>query len=318
MILVPAWQLEYNDEYWNALLTQGEWGQSAMLVGDALPLLVEEGVCSQTMDQKWERLSRLFADGTILCLDVMSYNKGGLLVAWEEMQGFVPISQLLEAPVMGDDCARMDCLAEYVGQQMTLKIIELDRAQNRIIFSERAAGWGECCPDTLLQRLQPSDICEGHVSNLCDFGVFVDLGGIDGLIHVSELSWQRVTHPCVLLQLGQRIKVYVISVDHQRRRIALSLKRLTLNPWDSVARRYQPGQVVFAHVTNVVDFGVFACLEEGIEGLIHISELGEAQEGQAPLDVLKRGTALAVRILSVDPDNQRIALSLRGIGEHDT
>ncbi len=248
------------------------------------------------------------------------YNKGGLLVEWEGMQGFVPISQLLEAPVQAGDCARMDYLAQLVEHPLKVKIIELERAHNRIILSQRAARWGECCPDSLLATLVPGDLCEGDVSNLCDFGVFVDLGGIDGLIHVSELSWRRVSHPRDVLQVGQRIKVHVIDVDHKRRRIALSLKRLQQNPWATVAARYHPGMIVQGVVTNVVEFGAFARVEDGVEGLIHISELAASGDGSGEMPALsvQEGQRVHVRILSVDADNQRMGLSLRGVSDTAT
>lgn len=308
MLSVAPWQ-PLDESYWNAIVSQGQWVEhtysSEELVLSTQGLDYRCG--AEEVEQKWERLNSLFHEGTIICLPVIGYNKGGLLVEWEALQGFVPTSQLLNVPLLADDCARMDGLATHVGQTLNLKIIELEREQNRIIFSERAAGWGKCCPDALLMTLRSGDICEGHVSNLCHFGVFVDLGGVDGLIHVSELSWQRVNHPRDILRIGQRLKVYVIDVDHERRRIALSLKRLEANPWQTVAQRYRPGMVVKGLITNLVEFGAFACIEEGVEGLIHISELSAQNEE------LKLGEHLYTRILSVDAENQRMALSLRGV-----
>ncbi|MDQ4078653.1 MAG: S1 RNA-binding domain-containing protein [Chloroflexota bacterium] len=321
MSLVPPWEVELDEDYWNAIVTQGRWVSSVSPQPEeisGLPAIIDKRFSPREIDQKWERLDELFNDGTVLCLEVTGYNKGGLLVDWESLQGFVPISQLLDAPVQADECARMDYLASHVGQELKVKVIELDRTQNRIIFSHRAARWGECCPDSLLANLRSGDICEGDVSNLCDFGVFVDLGGIDGLIHVSELSWRRVNHPRDVLQVGQRIKVFVIDVDHKRRRIALSLKRLQPNPWATVAERYRPGMVVEAVVTNVVEFGAFARIEDGVEGLIHVSELVTDDDPyDHPHDVVQEGDRLQVRILSVDPDNQRMGLSLRGVQADD-
>ncbi|MGB0384998.1 MAG: 30S ribosomal protein S1 [Ardenticatenaceae bacterium] len=332
MTFLPPWELDFDEGYWNAVVTQGQWAEGSpppksdafATSMTATSTITDDGFSVEEMNCKWKRLDRMFTNGTVVCLTVMSYNKGGLLVEWEEMPGFVPTSQLREAPILADDCERMDCLAEYVGQELKLKIIELERAQNRIIFSQRAAGWGECCPDTLLSNLRSGDICVGSVSNLCTFGVFVDLGGVDGLIHISELSWQRVNHPQDVLHIGQRIKVYVIDVDSKRRRIALSLKRLEANPWATVGERYRPGMIVEGVITNRVNFGLFACIEEGVEGLIHISELHHAENGDDSTllrhektgAILTEGTRLAMRILSVDPQNQRIALSLRGIDKN--
>lgn len=322
MSVIAPWQVEMDDGYWTAVMAQGRWaaGATPPPYGDGAPMLAAESrLAPQEVDHKWTRLQEMFDDGTVVRLTVTGFNKGGLLVDWEALQGFVPISQLLDAPVMADDCERMDCLATHVDTQLKLKVIELERAQNRIIFSERAAQWGDCCPDTLLANLRAGDTCEGSVSNLCDFGVFVDLGGIDGLIHVSELSWRRVNHPRDVLTVGQRIRVHVIDVDDKRRRIALSLKRLQANPWSTVAERYRPGMVVEGVVTNVVEFGVFACIEDGVEGLIHVSELFHPNGTPVhhPAEVVQEGQPIQARILSVDPDHQRMALSLRGIQRPD-
>jgi small subunit ribosomal protein S1 len=317
------WQDDNDEEYWNAVVNQGQWAEPApdspqgAFVGKNHVAPVSGRFNSIELDSKWETLNTLFTDGTVLCLSVTGYNKGGLLVDWEALQGFVPTSQLSDAPIHAEEWERMDHLAGHVGQSLELKVIELDRSQNRIIFSQRAARWGECCPDDKLTQLRAGDILDGEVSNLCDFGVFVDLGGVDGLIHVSELSWQRVTHPRDLLTVGHRVKVYVIDVDNRRRRIALSLKRLQSNPWATVGQRYRPGMVVRGVVTNVVEFGAFVRIEQGVEGLIHISELSQDSGFVShPHDVIREGTDVPVRILSVDADNQRMALSLRGVGDH--
>ncbi len=321
MSLVAPWQTEMDESYWNAIMVQGRWveGTPPPNGEEALAPVVENRFAAQEIDRKWQRLQEMFDEGTVVCLAVTGFNKGGLLVEWEGLQGFVPISQLMDAPVLADDCERMDCLATHVDKELQLKVIELERVQNRIIFSERAAQWGDCCPDKLLENLRAGDTCEGTVSNLCDFGVFVDLGGIDGLIHVSELSWRRVNHPRDVLQVGRRIRVHVIDVDNRRRRIALSLKRLQANPWSTVAERYRPGMIVEGVVTNVVEFGVFACIEDGVEGLIHVSELfHNGNPVQHPAEVIREGERIQARILSVDPDHQRMALSLRGVTHSST
>lgn len=310
MSYVPPWQTDRDEEYWNAIVSQGRW--SSPTVSADPPAHHElRPVTDAAVDARWVTLHQMFDEGTRVRLPVTGYNKGGLLVDWEGMQGFVPTSQLLNAPILAHDAERMDYLAGHVDEVLELKVIELDRAQNRIIFSQRAASWGDCCPDSRLDELCAGDICEGVVSNLCDFGVFVDLGGIDGLIHVSELSWRRVQHPRDVLTVGEPVSVYVIDVDHERRRIALSLKRLQPNPWATIHERYRPGMVVEGIVTNVVDFGAFARIEDGVEGLIHISELNDPDGLSGPVEP---GRRVLVRILSVDPDHQRMALSLRGVG----
>jgi small subunit ribosomal protein S1 len=166
----------------------------------------------------------------------------------------------------------------------------------------------------VLQEITPGQVRPGQVSNLCDFGVFVDLGGVDGLIHISELSWGRVNHPRELLSIGQEVHAYVLSVDRANRRIALSLKRLQENPWAIVQARYQVGQLISAVVTNVVDFGAFAQIEEGLEGLIHISEMPE-DVAERPSSWLHVGDQVPVRIVRIDSVSHRLGLSMRDLAE---
>jgi small subunit ribosomal protein S1 len=301
--------------YWEAVVRQGKWAESV-----PFPLETREGVrinriADPETEEAWQELDRCFGTGEVLTLTVSGYNKGGLLVEYGELQGFVPASQLADCTKRIEESLpeRMDYLAERIEQPIKLKVIELDRAQNRIIFSERAARWQGRCPDVVIQELRPGDVCYGQVSNLCDFGVFVDLGGIDGLIHVSELSWRRVNHPRDVVSAGQEIEVYVIDVERDRRRIALSLKRLQPNPWATVADRYEPEQIVEGIITNVVDFGAFARIEDGVEGLIHISELGNGDVPLHPRSILNEGQRIRARVLNVDAEHQRMGLTLRGV-----
>ena len=296
--------------------------QRPLGVEDALPQTLDKaeaysddlwgdhGHSSPNLDGAWEKVEQIFQDGkNVQCL-VTGWNRGGLLVRWDKLQGFVPASQLKETPIFEGDDTRDNELAHWVGEELTLKVIELDRSRNRLVFSERATMWGPKDGERLFAELSPGDTRRGYVSNLCDFGAFVDLGGIDGLIHVSELSWGRVSHPRELLDLGQEVETYVISVDEERRRIALSLKRLKPDPWTTVDDDYHVGQVVEAIVTNVVDFGAFARIAEGLEGLIHVSEFPEAETAH-PSQGLHPGDQVHVRILRIDSTNHRLGLSLR-------
>jgi small subunit ribosomal protein S1 len=205
-------------------------------------------------------------------------------------------------------------LAQYIGAPVTVRLIEVDPEQKRLVFSERAAMPGSRPPAVVLDSLHPGTICHGVVTNLTSFGAFVDLGGVEGLIHVSELSWDRVRHPGDVLQPGQEVKVHVLGVNPEEGRIALSLKRLRPNPWTQVQSRYRAGQVVEGTVTNVVSFGAFVRIEEGLEGLVHISELAEGSFLH-PRNVVREGDIVRVRVLNVDPANQRMGLSLRQV--HD-
>ena len=241
---------------------------------------------------------------------VIGYNRGGLLVEWSSLRGFVPASQLVSFPVVNDVQARRNELAARIGQKLSLRVIELDRVQNRLILSERAAQVRPGTRATVLDKLQPGDICHGRVTNLCDFGAFVDLGGLEGLIHISELSWGRVGHPADMLARGDEIKVYVMEVNRDQGRVALSVKRLQPDPWETVEQRYRVGQMVEGVITNVVDFGAFACVEEGLEGLIHVSELAEGHFLH-PRNVVQEGESVTARILNIDGRARRLGLSLR-------
>jgi small subunit ribosomal protein S1 len=245
---------------------------------------------------------------------VTGYNRGGLLVTWNSLRGFVPASQLVDFPVDVDELTRQKSLAERVGKRLSLRIIELDRTQNRLILSERAAQVESGQRADVLDNLHSGQVCEGTVTNLCDFGAFVDLGGIEGLIHISEISWGRIGHPRDVLSGGQGVEVYVISVDKEQGRVALSLKRLQPDPWQAVESRYEIGQWVEGVITNVVDFGAFACVEEGLEGLIHVSELAEGQFLH-PRNVVEEGETVRARILNIDSNARRLGLSLRKSNE---
>ena len=263
----------------------------------------------------WERAASFFETKERTELDVVGYNRGGLLVQFGRIQGFVPTSQLLDLPRELDSQARQTELASRVGDRLCLRVIEFDRDRNRLIFSERAAADSPTA-DSLLRTLVVGDVRTGRVTNLCGFGVFVDLGGVEGLIHISELSWGRVNHPSDVLKAGDQIKVYVMGVEPEQHRVALSLKRLKPDPWTLVDQRYKVGQCIEGKVTNVVSFGAFVRIDEGLEGLIHISELAEGNFLH-PRNVVKEGDQVTARILNIDSDNHRLGLSLRQVGNHD-
>lgn len=262
------------------------------------------------LEKAWSQASEVFAHGEVVTGIVTGWNRGGLLVRWEELQGFVPASQLSDVSVFECDEPREDILASWVGEELRLKIIELDKDRNRLVFSERATAWGPHDGELLLAQITPGEIRSGKVSNLCDFGAFVDLGGLDGLIHLSELSWRRINHPRELLSIGMKLDVFVIDVDRENHRVALSLKRLRPNPWTVVDSKYAIGQRVTAVVTNVVDFGIFAQIEDGLEGLVHISELAD-EEIRHPSDIAAVGDQIEVSIIRIDSANHRLGLSMR-------
>jgi len=204
--------------------------------------------------------------------------------------------------------------AHLVGQKLLLKVVEIDRRRNRLILSERAAAreWRRQRKEALIDELATGQVLEGRVSTLCSFGAFIDLGGADGLVHLSELAWQHVRHPSEVLQVGQEVRVQVLSVDKDRKRIGLSIKRLAPEPWDTIGDRYSVGQLVEGTVTKLTDFGAFAQLEDGIEGLVHVSELSDRRV-RHPNEVVKEGDRVTLRIIRVEPEKRRIGLSLKRV-----
>lgn len=313
--------------YWNALLTEGEFARSVEpnhdhATWDMPPAQDDEGLppirpemipdiqddVNEASD--WTEIERVMNADETLSLKVIGYNRGGLLVEWRSLRGFVPASQLVEFPIDGEQNRRRHSLVERVGDLLELRIIELDPEKNRLIFSERAAQVQAGTREHILASLSPGDIVHGTVTNLCDFGAFVDLGGVEGLIHISELSWGRVTHPADMLERGTEVEVYVLGVDPDQARVALSLKRLHPDPWATVDQRYEIGEIVEGRITNVVDFGAFACIEEGLEGLVHFSELAEGHFLH-PRNVVAEGDVVHARIISIDGKARRLGLSLR-------
>jgi small subunit ribosomal protein S1 len=257
----------------------------------------------------WEQVKNLYHADQIVTLNVTGYNRGGLLVDGEGLAGFVPFSHLVE--LAGSEPVDRDrALSAYVGRQLRLKVIECAPEDGRVVFSERAAQVEPGRRSEIFQSLQPGQRVYGQVTNITDFGVFVDLGGIEGLIHISELSWGRVIHPNQILRLSQDVEVLVLEVAAERCRVALSLKRLSDNPWRNAGRDFSVNQVVSAIVTSVVSYGAFARLDVGVEGLIHASEI-PINEGRAVKDYLAEGQRVDVRILHVDAGRQRMGLSLK-------
>jgi len=266
---------------------------------------------TRQLSVNWELARQIYEQDETVSLQVVDFNRGGLLVEGSSLHGFVPISHLVGMSGEQTDEERDHQLSKYVGGCLTLKVIECDPDRGRVVFSERAALSEPGRRTELLESLDSGDRVCGVVTNVTDFGVFVDLGGLEGLIHVSELSWGRVRHPSDAVEVGDRLEVYVISVDRVRLRVALSLKRLKPNPWETAEARYLPGQVVEAVVTSVTPFGAFARLEEGLDGLIHMSEMMVSSSAPRPCDVVHEGQRIQVRVLHVDASRQRLGLSMR-------
>jgi small subunit ribosomal protein S1 len=268
-------------------------------------------------EQDWRDAETLLASQDVYSGAVAGFNKGGLIVKLGNVRGFVPASQLgpsrrrrSEGDTPEQKWARM------VGEPMQVKVIEVDRGRNRLILSERAAAKEsrEAQKDRLLTEIKAGDVRKGHVISLAEFGAFVDIGGADGLVHLSELSWKHITHPNEVLHVGQEVEVVVLNVDHERKRIGLSLKRREDDPWTLIQRKYAIGQLITGTITKLAKFGAFARVEgeDEIEGLIHVSELSDGHI-EHPREVVTEGQTLTLRVIKIEPDKRRMGLSLKRV-----
>lgn len=307
--IVPPKDLGFlNEEY-----------RDSLEVGDNVPVVVlrtwgnhDELVVSlnKGLEQEdWLRAQDLFENEDVVEAEVTDFNRGGVLVALGRLQGFVPNSHLTSIPRGLRGNRLKEAKAELVGQTLPLVVIEVNQSRHRLILSERAAERHQ--RQQLLQELTEGEVRSGVVRNLVDFGAFVDLGGVDGLIHISELAWSHVDHPSEVLSVSDEVEVVVLNVDRERERIALSRKRLLPNPWQRVTEGLDEGDVVEGTVTGVVEFGAFVDLGEGVDGLIHTSEL---PEGRATLSHLESGSPVRVRVLEIDEEQRQIALRLEDMG----
>lgn len=274
-------------------------------------ILVSLNKADQESD--WVRAQQLLESGETVELEVVDYNKGGVIVHLGQLRGFVPASQLQPGwrsfQNAEDTEHRWQAL---LGKTLTLKVIEVTSSRNRLIFSERGTFSERPRRHNVLEELEVGSVQRGVVSNIVEFGAFVNVKGIDGLLHISEISWQRVNHPSQVLQVGQELDVYIFDVDLERRRLSLSLKRLTPDPWELMGQRYSEGQQLDVKIVNLVSFGAFASPVDipEVEGLIHLSELSEQPVLRAD-EVVQVGMIRPARILSLRPKNRRVAFSLK-------
>lgn len=291
-----------DDSWWNSLLESANKYSSA----DAnSPGITHE--LSDTSEINWQLMEEYFHDDEILDVEVIGFNKGGLLVKGEHFKGFIPNSHLKEISKIQSVSERYQALKQSVGQNLKVKVIECDKGQGKLIFSERAAEKAPGRRLDVFDDLDVGSVVEGEVTNITKFGVFLDLGGIEGLVHLSELSWGKVHHPSEIVQIGENIQARVISIDKEKLRIALSIKQLLPNPWNEFEERYLVGDVITVTITKVVGYGVFAEVENGIEGLVHISDI---QSKVQPFSIaeMKVGDKIVVSIKAIDVENRRLSM----------
>jgi len=307
--IVPSQDLDRMDDEFRASLSAGASVPVYVInprdQNDNLIVSINMGL--QRYD--WEKARELLSSQDAVDVNVSGYNKGGALVRWNRLEGFIPSSHLVSTNLSID---RREAMQELIGKTLGVKVIEVDQDRRRLIFSEREAQkeWRARQKAKLLAELNVGDVVNGVVTGLRDFGAFVNIGGADGLIHVSELAWHRVDHPRDILHIGEEIEVYVLNLDRETNRIALSRKRLLSDPWDDAQYRYHEGQLVGGYVTNVVDFGAFVALEDGLEGLLHLSEMGDGALKE-PYSYVQKGDQLSLRISHLEPEKRRVGFTQR-------
>ena len=301
---------------------------AGLKVGDKVPVCVlrpedQDGnllvsLYQARQEKDWVRAKELNDSGEAWEGQVIGYNKGGLVIPLGGIRGFLPASQVADfRPNMTAD-ERLARLSSMVGENLLVKVIELNRRKHRLILSSTVAQreWRQQQRERLLSELREGEVRRGTVSSLCPFGAFVDLGGADGLIHLSELSWRRVRHPKEELRVGDQVDVLVLKLDREHNRIGLSRKRLQAEPWALIEDTYELGQLVEGVVTNVVDFGAFAEIESSVEGLVHISELTDKPISH-PREVVRKGDRLLLRIIRIDTRRKRLGLSRKRVLESE-
>ena len=266
-------------------------------------------------EQGWQVVEKMLETKESYHSSIIGFNKGGLIVPVGGLRGFVPASQISlsrRSEMTGDTPEQR--WSKMIGQQIDVCVIEIDRERRRLILSERQASTEtrESVKERVIDELKEGETRTGRVTSLADFGAFVNINGADGLVHLSEISWEHIQHPSEALKVGQEVKVKVISIDKEKKRIGLSIRQLQSDPWDQKASNFQVGQLVEGTITRLTKFGAFARLNDDVEGLIHISEISEKRI-EHPKEVLKEGDTITLRIIKIDPSNHRIGLSLRRV-----
>jgi small subunit ribosomal protein S1 len=263
----------------------------------------------------WEKVEKHLEENSVINSKIIGFNKGGLIASVEGLRGFIPSSQV-------SALRRMQSTGEtpeqrwqkMVGEPISVRVIEVDRERRRLILSEKAATpeTRQSIKERVLEELKEGEVYTGRVTSIANFGAFINVNGADGLVHLSEISWEHIEHPREVLEVGQEVKVKVINIDREKKRIGLSIRALQEDPWQARLSKYSVGQLVEGVITRLTKFGAFARLEGDIEGLIHISEISENRI-EHPKEVLKEGDVKTLRVIRIDPEQHRIGLSLRKV-----
>ena len=308
--IIPGHDLDKVDpDYRNGLEVGAEITVAVLrtpMGDDDLLVSLQRGLTQKT----WVKAEELTEKDELIELVVTDQNRGGLLVSFDNIQGFVPNSHI-PAIRRGTSTQKAgEIKAEYIGKTLPLKVIEVNQKERRLVFSARVAQKEQ--RQKRLEEIQVGEVIQSRVVNVVDFGVFVDLDGVDGLVHKSEMDWERVTHPSKYFKVGDEIEVKVVSIDKENERVSLSRKILLPNPWEKLIEDFKVGDLVEGVVVSVLDFGAFVEIREGLHGLVHISEIGYANT-EDPKAALKKGDPVLVKIMSIEPARERISLSMRRV-----
>ncbi len=301
--IIPKWQF------------QNENGELEVQVGDEVEValdLVEDGLGATLLSREkakrmraWEKLEEAYEKGEIVKGRITGKVRGGFTVEIGPLRAFLPGSLVDVRPVR--DTSHLE------GHELEFKVIKLDPKRNNIVLSRRAVVEQEYSAEReeLLKKLKEGGVVKGIVKNITDYGAFIDLGGIDGLLHITDMAWKRVRHPSEVVQLGQEIEVKVLRFDEEKQRVSLGLKQLSEDPWKDIARRYPPGTRLIGRVTNLTDYGCFVELEDGVEGLVHVSEMDWTNKNVNPAKVVQVGDEVEVMVLDIDEERRRISLGMK-------
>ena len=301
----------------------GDDEQEELKLNDEVPVYIVDtshpdrllvSIQKARLNQDWVQAQEYLESGEMLEAPVIGYNRGGVIVPFGNLRGFVPASHLVELRRGMDDRQRQQIMSRLREENLPLKVIEVNRRRRRLVLSQRDAQkeWQETRKKELIESLSRGDVINGRVSGLRNFGAFVDLGGADGLVHISELAWHRVNHPREVIKVGDEIEVYILGLDKEEQRITLSRKLLLPNPWSLAEDNYFIDQLVEGKVTRIVTYGAFVEIEPGIEGLLHISQLSRDTIDD-PHELIAEGETHLLRVISLDSDRQRIGLSLKSV-----